>query len=181
MTTFFHKELMRFILGVVVMLALFRGHAHAAWLVQRMPDTHGGGEVCVVTSETKTVSDGYQQTRAYITVHPNAVYIQTEATLDTSFSDIGFQVDQQAFIRMDDVSQRYTARFASHYDTIIAQFKQGRKAEVTLHFWPTWPDTGAHAVTFSLMGFSKAYGAARACTDISSVQTAENGVSGVKR
>jgi hypothetical protein len=28
---------------------------------------------------------------------------------------------------------------------------------VQLRFWPTWPATGTHSVTFSLIGFTRAY------------------------
>jgi hypothetical protein len=28
---------------------------------------------------------------------------------------------------------------------------------VTLRFWPTWPETGTHAIEVSLIGFTKAW------------------------
>jgi hypothetical protein len=28
---------------------------------------------------------------------------------------------------------------------------------VRLRFWPTWPATGTHSATFSLIGFTRAY------------------------
>jgi len=34
---------------------------------------------------------------------------------------------------------------------------------VQLRFWPTWPETGTHSVSFSLMGFTKAHGEAAKC------------------
>lgn len=41
--------------------------------------------------------------------------------------------------------------------SLIVQFKAGLKANVTLRFWPTWPETGTHAVVVSLIGFTRAW------------------------
>jgi hypothetical protein len=41
--------------------------------------------------------------------------------------------------------------------TLIAQFKRGLRADVTMRFWPTWPETGTHSVEVSLIGFTKAW------------------------
>jgi hypothetical protein len=53
----------------------------------------------------------------------------------------------------------------AQYPRLIEQFKQGGKIRAQLRFWPTWPVTGTHAVTFSLSGFSKAYAAMLACKE----------------
>ncbi len=37
------------------------------------------------------------------------------------------------------------------------EFKAGLKAQVTLRFWPTWPETGTHSIVVSLLGFTRAW------------------------
>jgi hypothetical protein len=112
-----------------------------------------------------TVSDGYQDIQASIVVRAEAVLIHTASPLDTSFTDIGMQVDTQTFVPMDEVSDRQAAMFTVQYPRLIEQFKQGGKVRAQLRFWPTWPVTGTHAVLFSLSGFSKAYAAMLACKE----------------
>ena len=36
-------------------------------------------------------------------------------------------------------------------------------APEALRFWPEWPATGTHSATFSLIGFTKAYGELSGC------------------
>jgi hypothetical protein len=145
-------------------LLLCHRAADAAWTVQRNADIAEGKANCHLQSDTKPVNDGYQETRATLLVQQDAVLVQTAAPLDASFADIGIQVDKQGFIPMDTVSERKTALFTSDYATLIEQFKKGYTVRVQLRFWPTWPVTGTHNVTFSLIGFTKAYTEMLACT-----------------
>lgn len=103
------------------------------------------------------MSDGYQETPVYLLVTPDTVVAKTDAPLDESFADIAMQVDEEKFLPMDRVLERQSAMFTSDYDEIVAQFKKGKSVRVQLRFWPTWPATGTHSVTFSLIGFTKAY------------------------
>lgn len=150
--------------GMTVSLWLLCGVAGAAWTVQRSAGTAGGAGGCYLQSDTKPVSDGYQDTHATILVQHEAVLVQTAAPLDVSFADIGMQVDKQALLPMDTVSERKTALFTAQYATLIEQFKRGYSVRVQLRFWPTWPVTGTHDVRFSLHGFTKAYTDMLACT-----------------
>jgi hypothetical protein len=92
-----------------------------------------------------------------LVVTPNAILVHTESPLDVSFSDIGLQVDKNAFFGLDSVYERKSARFSKAYQELVHQFKKGRTVRVDLRFWPTWPVTGTHAADFSLAGFTKAY------------------------
>jgi hypothetical protein len=148
---------------ISMFLLLCHRAADAAWTVQRHAGTVEGKAACHLQSDTKPVNDGYQETRATLLVQQDAVRVQTAAPLDTSFADIGIQVDKQAFIPMDTVSERKTALFTSNYATLVEQFKKGYTVRVQLRFWPTWPVTGTHDVTFSLVGFTKAYMEMLAC------------------
>ena len=58
---------------------------------------------------------------------------------------------------MDQLKGEKTALFDSKYDRVVAEFKAGLEVRVQLRFWPTWPATGTHSATFSLIGFTHAY------------------------
>jgi hypothetical protein len=162
---FRYKGWRRIAFVATLVLLLAGGEAHAAWTVQRTVDAATGQARCYLESTPMTVSDGYQDIQASIIVRADAVLIHTASPLDTSFTDIGMQVNTQTFVPMDEVSDRKSAVFTAQYSRLIAQFKQGGKVRAQLRFWPTWPVTGTHAVTFNLSGFSKAYAAMLACKE----------------
>lgn len=150
---------------MIVVLLLAGGVAQAKWTVKRTVGTHIEQPHCSLESDVVTAFDGYQDTHVRLIVRSDVVFIHTDAPLDTSFGDIGLQVDTQAFLLMDNVSARKTAVFTSQYARLIEQFKQGLNARLQLRFWPTWPATGTHAVTVSLIGFSKAFATMQACPE----------------
>ena len=117
----------------------------------------------MLRSPTKPVSDGYHGTQAMIAIYRDAIRVATQAPLDPSFADIGMQVDQGPLIPSDEVIERKSAQFTAQYGALVEQFKKGHRVRVQLRFWPTWPTTGPHAVTFSLIGFTKAYAEMQAC------------------
>jgi hypothetical protein len=133
----------------------------AEWQVNK--ELSGNKDICTLTSAKMPVDDGYQKVSAQIIVDNNAVIVKTESELDSGFSDIVMKVGNRDSIQMDKVSQKKQAVFESNYGKIIEQFKQGREVTVTLRFWPTWPVTGTHPVSFSLIGFTKAYTEATTC------------------
>ena len=145
------------VFATIMALVFWGSVACADWTVQRISNATGSEMHCHLQSDTRSVSDGYQETSVSILVQADAVLVKTAAILDASFSDIGMQIDKHAFLPMDDVYLDKVARFASHYDAIINQFRKGYTLRVQLRFWPTWPATGTHSVSFNLIGFSKAY------------------------
>lgn len=151
------------VLGVIIALVLWGSGTCAAWTVQRTSNATGVQAHCHLQSATKAVSDGYQETSASILVQDETVLVKTAAPLDSGFSDIGMQIDKHAFIPMDDMHLDKVASFALHYDAIINQFRKGYTVRVQLRFWPTWPATETHSVSFSLIGFSKAYAEMQIC------------------
>ena len=152
-------------LFAALVLPLSGGEAHAAWSNKRTMDVATGRTRCYLESTPGTVNDGYQDIQAIIIVRADAVLVHTESPLDASFADIGMQVDTQTLFPMDAVADRKAAMFTAQYARLIEHFKQGTKVRAQLRFWPTWPVTGTHAVTFSLLGFSKAYAAMLACKE----------------
>jgi hypothetical protein len=133
----------------------------AEWQVDNI--SSGNKNLCIITSAKMPVDDGYQKVNAQIVVDSNTIIVKTESELDPAFSDIGMKIGTRDFIPVDKVKQQKQADFESHYANIVQQFKEGREVTVQLRFWPTWPVTGTHSVSFSLMGFTKAYDEAAKC------------------
>jgi len=154
---------------------LLHSPAWAEWTVKRVYNQIGNFERCVLESHIAPVSDGYQETQVTFVVNTDAILVKTKAPLDTSFGDIGLQVEKNDFIKMDKVIEESSALFTTSYTKILGQLKKeptpvkksqkpvSATVKVQLRFWPTWPVTGTHAVEFRLEGFSKAYAEMAAC------------------
>ncbi len=99
----------------------------------------------------------------YFTVTPRSVKLVSAAPLDASSSDLGFKVDKEPFVGIDRLDGDRAALFDSNYERVIEQFKAGTQLKVQLRFWPTWPATGSHSATLSLIGFTRAYGELAGC------------------
>ena len=121
------------------------------------------GGSCLLASARQPVNDGYQEVKAQILVDGHTVVIETDSVLDGGFSDIGLKVANEPFVPVDQIRDRKKAVFEKQYGKIVKLFKNGREVEVRLRFWPTWPATGTHSVSFSLMGFTRAYDEAGRC------------------
>jgi hypothetical protein len=138
---------------LVLILSLTEPMALAAeWAVR--PVTGGG---CALESSPESVPDGYQTTTARIRVDGTTVAVSSPSVFDPSFKDIGIAVDEDALVPMDRLGDTRTAVFESQYGTLVEQFKRGLRAKVQLRFWPTWPATGTHSVSISLIGFTRAH------------------------
>lgn len=137
----------------------------AAWAEnwEVSPAPGGGSGACVLASAKQTVNDGYQDIQAQIIVDARTVVVRSDSVLDGSFADIGLQVAKESFVPIDEIRDRKQAVFKGQYEKLVQLFKDGREVRVQLRFWPTWPATGTHSVSFSLMGFTKAYGEAARC------------------
>jgi hypothetical protein len=150
--------------AAILALALAGGPAGAEeWTVKTVPQTDGPGTRCVIQSARQSLSDGYQDTTAYVTVDARSVSVTSASNLDGSFSDIGLLVDQEPLVPMDRLAGIKTARFDTSYGRLVELFKAGIHLRVQLRFWPEWPATGTHSATFSLIGFTKAYGELAGC------------------
>jgi hypothetical protein len=124
-----------------------------AWTLTKV---QGGG--CRLDSDKGTLTDGYQKTNAQIRVTPTEVRVVSESTFDDSKGDLSIQVDRQEAVKADALDGAKVVVFKGPAaSTLIAQFKAGLKANVTLRFWPTWPETGTHSVVMSLIGFTRAW------------------------
>jgi len=152
------------VLGVFLTLVLLGGSASAEeWSVKTVPRTDGPGTRCVLESVRQSLPDGYQDTTAYVTIDGRSVSVTSASVLDGSSADIGLLVDQEPLIRMDRLTGTKTAIFDAQYARLVELFKAGNRLRVQLRFWPEWPATGTHSATFSLGGFTKAYGELAGC------------------
>jgi hypothetical protein len=124
-----------------------------AWTVTKI---QGGG--CRLDSDKGALSDGYQNTSVQVRVTPTEVRVVSESTFDESKKDLAIQVDKQDAVKADGLDGAKVVVFKGPAaSTLVAQFKAGLKANVTLRFWPTWPETGTHSVVVSLIGFTRAW------------------------
>jgi hypothetical protein len=137
----------------VVLLAAAPAAEKDAWTVTKLP---GGG--CRLDSDKGALSDGYQNTSVQVRVTPTEVRVVSESTFDESKKDLAIQVDKQDAVKADGLDGAKVVVFTGPAASmLIAQFKAGLKANVTLRFWPTWPETGTHSVVVSLIGFTRAW------------------------
>jgi hypothetical protein len=83
--------------------------------------------------------------------------VSSPSVFDAGLNDIRIVVDERELFPMDRLADPRTAVFESRYAALVEQFKRGLHASVQLRFWPTWPATGTHSVTFSLIGFTRAH------------------------
>lgn len=143
---------------VVVLLSANRS-AGAEWIVK----TGGAGSRCVVESGPQPVFDGYQNTTATVAVDQSSVTVRSPSVLDATGSEIGLQVDRKPFVPMDRLRNDRTATFDASHGGLVEQFKAGRDLRIQLKFWPTWPATGTHSISLSLIGFTRAFTEMLAC------------------
>jgi hypothetical protein len=130
----------------------------AEWAVKK-----AAGAECLLESSPESLPDGYQTTTARIRIDGKGVSVVSPSALDAGSRDIGIAVDEDPLVPMDRLADQRTAVFDSRYATLVEQLKRGLKARVQLRFWPTWPATGTHSATFSLIGFTRAYAELREC------------------
>ncbi|HEY0338685.1 MAG TPA: hypothetical protein VGC70_15180 [Burkholderiales bacterium] len=136
-------------------LALNVANARGAeWEVKAVSD---GKASCLIVSDKKPISDGYQEITAQILVDDKTVAIQSDSVLDGSFSDLGVRIGNKDFIKADRIAKERQAVFEAQYAELVRLYKAGLVTTVHLRFWPTWPSKGVQTAAFSLIGFTRAY------------------------
>ncbi|HVP61504.1 MAG TPA: hypothetical protein VMT11_13140 [Myxococcaceae bacterium] len=124
-----------------------------AWTLTKV---EGGG--CRLDSDKASLSDGYQTSSVQVRVTSTEIRVVSESTFDDSKHDLAIKVDKNEPVKADGLDGAKAVVFKGPgAGTLITQFKAGLKAQVTLRFWPTWPETGTHPVVVSLIGFTKAW------------------------
>ncbi len=158
-----HRSSSRLLLVLLVSVPVALFAAEETWSVRSDPPGPGASPRCVLVSPRQDLHDGYQTTWAQILVDGTAVRVTSQSNLDPGDGDIGLVVDGGTFVPSDEVIARRTAVFSSRYEAVVEQFKRGEAVRVQLRFWPEWPKTGTHSATFSLIGFTRAYGRLSEC------------------
>lgn len=131
--------------------------ASADWTAKVAYDPFKDESHCVVESLAQAIDDGYQDTEVFLRLDSTNLMVMTRSNVDVASSDVGVRVDKYELIKPDNIYMEQNVVFKKDISKIIEQFKEGRRATFTLKFWPTYPDTGVKTVTFSLIGFTKAY------------------------
>lgn len=153
--------------GAVALILCLAGMAAQAgvanWVRQLRTDTQSGGADCVLVSATQTVHDGYQDTPVHLELGEEALLVISDSNFDTTNTPLGLSVDAGDFITADELVSETRLAFTGNLDLIVDQFMKGNTAELRLRFWPTWPDTGDKTVSFSLLGFTRAYQSRQPC------------------
>jgi hypothetical protein len=124
-----------------------------AWTLTKV---QGGG--CRLDADKASLTDGYQTTNALVRVTPTEVRVVSESTFDDTKGGLQIQVDRNEAVKADGLDGAKAVVFKGPAAaSLITQFKAGLKANITLRFWPTWPETGTHSVVVSLIGFTRAW------------------------
>jgi hypothetical protein len=134
--------------------------ASAAWQVEK-----GGDKTprCYIKSGPQKMQDGYRTISVHAELDGEGLTVVTPSNIDNSFSDIRIQVDRKAPIALSDLVGKQSVRFAISSQT-ISDMRRGKRLNAYIRFWPTWPVTKAHPVSFSLKGFTAASKAAKNCS-----------------
>ncbi|MGD2056745.1 MAG: hypothetical protein PVJ15_08055 [Gammaproteobacteria bacterium] len=128
--------------------------AAAEWsVVDSVPGVAG----CVLETEEISLFDGYQDTRLKLRVGDGVLQVRTDSNIDLGFDDVGLAVDDKDFVPADAIVDEKHIQFNAFDDGILEQFIRGRTVKLFLRFWPTYPATGRHEASFSLIGFTRAY------------------------
>lgn len=118
---------------------------------------------CRLEAAEAVVSDGYDQTPVRLTLRDGAFFVATESNLDLGDQGLGLHVDRHPPVPIAEPVGLTGARLAADLGKLVPLMIRGRKAELRLKFWPTWPATGVKKVPYSLIGFTKAYRQFEAC------------------
>jgi hypothetical protein len=118
---------------------------------------------CLLESKSMRVFDGQTDTPLQLVYNGHVFRMTSQSHIDLSYPGVGLRVDGQEPFAVDTVEHRTDLIFSSRADAIKAQFIAGRQAQIAVGFWPTWPRGDTVVARFSLVGFSRAYGAFRHC------------------
>ena len=129
----------------------------ANWSRELRTDPGSGASHCLLVSAPQTLHDGYQTAQVQLEFDNNALIVVSDANFDTTGVALGLAVDGGAFIAADSLQDKGRLAFTQTIATLTEHFIKGDKVRLQLRFWPTWPETGDKFVSFSLLGFTRAY------------------------
>jgi hypothetical protein len=125
--------------------------AQADWTVEVRDAGH-----CFLKSGAQEMDDGYRKIMVHVELDGDELSLVTPSNIDKSFADLRVQVDGKSPIKSSEVVDNKTVRFTGISTQTIQSMKKGLTLKAWLRFWPTWPVTGSHPVSFDLNGFTAA-------------------------
>ncbi|HHJ35618.1 MAG TPA: hypothetical protein ENJ87_07620 [Gammaproteobacteria bacterium] len=133
------------------------------WQLEVAADPFSKKSVCLMISATKTTDDGQTTTPVYLIYNGTAFVARTKSNIDLSYEGSGLRVGLRNTHDIDRLLKKSSAVFDTQAGIIRDEFIRGIKATLTLGFWPTWPKTSSHKITFDLRGFTRTYEAFKHC------------------
>jgi hypothetical protein len=132
--------------------------ADAAWTAAMQRDPTTRQTRCLLVSETQATPAGHDDTTPVSLVFNGSnLLVVTESDLDASFNDLRLVVDDEPPMHSTAIAHKTYLAFDQNIPALVEKLRAGRQLTVFLRFWPTWPETQAFPVRFSLSGFSRAY------------------------
>lgn len=132
------------------------------WVLDIRPDQMGNDRRCLLYSKKTPIFDGRDTTSIRLQVTTDAIVVNSDANIDTSYPGLGMRVDSGKLMPFDpNLLNERTIRIV---EPVQVAMTQGSKLNVFLGFWPTWPVTETQSTTIDLTGFKNAFSALKACS-----------------
>jgi hypothetical protein len=132
------------------------------WVLDIRPDQLGNDRRCLLYSARKSIFDGYDDSWIRLQITTDAIVVNTDSYVDTSYPEQGLRIDNGKLIPfMPSLLNKKTAYTKRPAQAVMAN---GTTLTVSLGFWPTWPVTRTQSVSIDLTGFNRAYSALKACS-----------------
>jgi hypothetical protein len=112
---------------------------------------------CLMESATHVIDDGQTETPVKLLYTGMELYAITKSNIDLSYPETGLQIDSHQRHPVDQLHNKNTALFTKKIKKIHTQLIYGKKAQLGLGFWPTWPRTHTRIIEFDLTGYTKVY------------------------
>ncbi len=138
----------------------------SSWILDKKPGYLSNKSQCLLTSVQKRFYDGYDNAKMSLQLSATALIIKTDSEIDLTYPEVGIYIDNNSVFLFDKVAnKRYTLN-RKNISELTALMKTGKKINIKLGFWPTWPQTKTSSVIFSLQSFGKALAALKACNQL---------------
>ena len=127
------------------------------WKIETGEDPLSGQFSCYMVSSVQHSQDGQSGTQVRIVFNGTQFVVETESNIDSGYTGVGLQVDQNNPYKIDRLFKKVNAVFETQATQIRDEFIRGLNARITLGFWPSWPVTKSYQTRFNLRGFTKTY------------------------
>ncbi len=152
-----YRQIFLFVLVLFVRVGHGAAEAPSLWSKRAFSNPQTHKLVCVVESRSKEIFDGYGQAVVFIRLTEHYLIVMTDSDLDSSFRDLALRVDNNEKILADDIVAQRNMVFRRSIAEILRQVNAGKRIELQLRFWPTWPSKGQVVVDFDLSGFTNTF------------------------